>query len=97
MRRRIIVSPAEKRNVTIDRCPPIKSREICTSPDFPDPISSEEMRRSVTIIKVTILNFARQVEYLQAIREREQTGSFTLLCCAQSASRLHVDSGELSP
>ncbi len=31
MRRRIIVSPAEKRKLTIDRCPPIKSREICVS------------------------------------------------------------------
>ncbi len=30
MRCRIIVSPAQKRNVTIDRCPPIKSIEICT-------------------------------------------------------------------
>jgi hypothetical protein len=28
---RIVVSPAEKRNVTIDRRPPIKSIEICTS------------------------------------------------------------------
>ena len=36
MRRRIIVSPAGKRNVTIDRCPLIKSREICTSSDFED-------------------------------------------------------------
>lgn len=31
MRSRILVSPAEKRNVTIDRSPVIKSREICTS------------------------------------------------------------------
>lgn len=31
MRFRIIMSPAEKRNVTIDRCPQIKSREISAS------------------------------------------------------------------
>jgi hypothetical protein len=31
MRCRIFVSPAQKRNVTIDRRPPIKSIEICTS------------------------------------------------------------------
>lgn len=31
MRSRILVSPAEKRNVTIDRSLVIKSREICAS------------------------------------------------------------------
>jgi hypothetical protein len=36
MRPRIIVSPAEERNVTIDRRPPIKSREICTSSNRAD-------------------------------------------------------------
>jgi hypothetical protein len=44
MRFRIPVSPAEKRNVTIDRCPPIKSREICTSLNFPDSFSDSENR-----------------------------------------------------
>jgi hypothetical protein len=43
MRPRIIVSPAEKRNVTIDRCPPIKSREICTSPKLPDVFRGPEI------------------------------------------------------
>ena len=44
MRFRILVSPAGKRNVTIDRCPPIKSREICTSLNFPDSFSDPENR-----------------------------------------------------
>jgi hypothetical protein len=44
MQSRIIVSPAEKRNVTIDRCPPIKSREICTSPNFPDVFRGTEIQ-----------------------------------------------------
>ena len=46
MRFRIIVSPAERRNVTIDRCPPIKSREICTSLKLPDAFPSAEIRAS---------------------------------------------------
>jgi hypothetical protein len=46
MRRRIIVSPTEKRNVTIDRCPPIKSREICTCLRLPDLIRGAEIRVS---------------------------------------------------
>ena len=40
MQFRIVVSPAEKRNVTIDRCPPIKSRRICASPPFQRAIDS---------------------------------------------------------
>jgi hypothetical protein len=41
MRYRADVSPAEKWNETIDRCPSIKSREICTSPQFLDPNHGE--------------------------------------------------------
>jgi hypothetical protein len=44
MRPRIIVSPAEKRNVTIDRCPPLKSREFCTSLKLADSFPSAELR-----------------------------------------------------
>jgi len=43
MRCRIIVSPAEKRNVTIDRSPPIKSREICTSQELTHPVRRAEL------------------------------------------------------
>jgi hypothetical protein len=46
MRCRIIVSPAEKRNVTIDRSPPIKSREICTSLELTDPVRRAELGMS---------------------------------------------------
>ena len=38
MRSRIIVSPAAKRNVTIDRCPLTKSSEIRSFPKSPGPI-----------------------------------------------------------
>jgi hypothetical protein len=46
MRPRIIVSPAEKRNVTIDRCPPIKSREFCTSHKLEDSFRGAELQMS---------------------------------------------------
>src|ERR1017187_6349567 len=40
-----------KRNVTIDRCPPIKSREICTSLKFPRPFRGAEIRNERCKIK----------------------------------------------
>jgi hypothetical protein len=58
MRSRIIVSPAEKRNVTIDRCPPIKSREICTSLKFRNHSAARKYESALPKFRVVLAHAA---------------------------------------